>query len=174
MNILFVIDKIELKYFEFNNLVTNFWFIKEFLERNNNVYITTNSRLYLKEAEAFTMCFESYLENNNIFYKKELHDLKVDDFEENFTNGKDSPIKWEEISFSREGVKLSVTPEFIKKASQVSLKEGSGFRGAKGVILNATSEALDDVLENEGKYEEVILVEETVDNPSVYKKVLKK
>ena len=81
MNILFVIDKIELKYFEFNNLVTNFWFIKEFLERNNNVYITTNSRLYLKEAEAFTMCFESYLENNNIFYKKELHDLKVDDFD---------------------------------------------------------------------------------------------
>lgn len=81
MNILFVIDKIELKYFEFNNLVTNFWFIKEFLERNNKVYITTNSRLYLKEAEAFTMCFESYLENNNIFYKKELHDLKVDDFD---------------------------------------------------------------------------------------------
>ena len=33
MNILFVIDKIELKYFEFNNLVTNFWLIKEFLLR---------------------------------------------------------------------------------------------------------------------------------------------
>ena len=31
--ILFIIDKIELKYFEFNNLVTNFWMIKEFLER---------------------------------------------------------------------------------------------------------------------------------------------
>ena len=32
MNMLFVIDKIELKYFEFNNLVTNFWIIKEFLK----------------------------------------------------------------------------------------------------------------------------------------------
>ena len=33
--ILFIIDKIELKYFEFNNLVTNFWLIKEFLENDN-------------------------------------------------------------------------------------------------------------------------------------------
>ena len=47
MNILFVIDKIELKYFEFNNLVTNFWLIKEFLERGNNVSITTINNLYL-------------------------------------------------------------------------------------------------------------------------------
>ena len=39
--ILFVIDKIELKYFEFNKLVTNFWLIKEFLDRKNDVYITT-------------------------------------------------------------------------------------------------------------------------------------
>ena len=35
MDILFIIDRIELKYFEFNNLVTNFWLIKEFLLRNN-------------------------------------------------------------------------------------------------------------------------------------------
>ena len=33
MNILFVIDRIELKYFEFNNLVTNFWMIKSLLEK---------------------------------------------------------------------------------------------------------------------------------------------
>ena len=36
--ILFVIDKIELKYFEFNNLVTNFWLIKEFLDKFNIKY----------------------------------------------------------------------------------------------------------------------------------------
>jgi hypothetical protein len=33
MKILFIIDKLELKYFEFNKLVTDFWLIKEFLER---------------------------------------------------------------------------------------------------------------------------------------------
>jgi glutathione synthase len=80
MNILFVIDKIELKYFEFNDLVTNFWLIKEFLSRGENVYITTNNWLYLKESTAYTTCFESYLKDENIFYNKEGHDLKIDDF----------------------------------------------------------------------------------------------
>lgn len=81
MNILFVIDKIELKYFEFNNLVTNFWIIKEFLTRGHNVFVTTNNRLYLKNSMAFATCFSTYIENENIFYKKENLDLKVDDFE---------------------------------------------------------------------------------------------
>ena len=81
MNILFVIDKIELKYFEFNNLVTNFWIIKEFLSRKHNVYITTNNRLYLKNTLPYATCFSSYLEDENIFYKKENIEIKVDDFE---------------------------------------------------------------------------------------------
>lgn len=81
MNILFVIDKIEFKYFEFNNLVTNFWIIKEFLKRKHNVFITTNNRLYLKNSTAFATSFSTYLEDENIFYKKENLELKVDDFE---------------------------------------------------------------------------------------------
>ena len=46
--VLFIIDEVELKYFEFNDLVTNFWLIKEFLKRD----------LY-KELNKFTMtnCF---------------------------------------------------------------------------------------------------------------------
>ena len=36
--VLFIIDKIELKYFEFNKLVTNFWIIKELLERGEEVF----------------------------------------------------------------------------------------------------------------------------------------
>ena len=80
MNILFVIDKIEFKYFEFNNLVTNFWLIKEFLN-NNKVYITTNNRLYLKESNAWAICYEAYEKDGNIFYQKESSDIKVDDFE---------------------------------------------------------------------------------------------
>ena len=41
--ILFIIDDLELKYFEFNDLVTNFWLIKEFLERNYEVFIAIKS-----------------------------------------------------------------------------------------------------------------------------------
>lgn len=80
MNVLVVIDKIEFKYFEFNNLVTNFWIIKELLARGNKVFITTNNRLYLQNQMAHAICFETYIESGNIFYNKTSVDMKVDDF----------------------------------------------------------------------------------------------
>ena len=69
--ILFVIDKIELKYFEFNNLVTNFWIIKEFLSRKQEVYITITPNLSLRNKAPFAKCYKAYLQNGNIYYKKE-------------------------------------------------------------------------------------------------------
>ena len=82
MKILFIIDRIELKYFEFNDLVTNFWIIKGFLERGHEVCITTIDMLKLKSSIAYTSCFESYLKDGNIFYKKEsLAEYKIEDFQ---------------------------------------------------------------------------------------------
>ena len=79
--ILFVIDKIELKYFEFNNLVTNFWIIKGFLERNNEVYITTIPNLSLKSDVAYTKCYETFVQDDNIFYKNVQKEMQIDDFD---------------------------------------------------------------------------------------------
>ena len=80
--ILFVIDDLELKYFEFNDLVTNFWLIKEFLERNFEVFITVKSGLMTEGCIAKTICYEAYLKNNNIFYKKdEAKKYPVNDFD---------------------------------------------------------------------------------------------
>lgn len=80
--ILFVIDKIELKYFEFNNLVTNFWLIKEILEQGNKVFVTTIPQLYLKGNNAFAECYESYLDCENICYNKETQTSKeIDSFD---------------------------------------------------------------------------------------------
>lgn len=70
MDILFIIDRIELKYFEFNNLVTNFWLIKEMLNRGNDVYITTIDNLSLVSGKAYTHCYKSYEKDGNIFYDK--------------------------------------------------------------------------------------------------------
>ncbi len=81
MDILFIIDRIELKYFEFNNLVTNFWLIREFLTQNNNVYITTIDKLLLKGNIAYTHCYESYEKNGNIFYDKQDILKKIEDFQ---------------------------------------------------------------------------------------------
>ena len=79
--ILFIIDKIELKYFEFNKLVTNFWLIKEFLDRELDVFITTTSMLNLKKQTAYTKCYKSYVEKNNIYYKSTILEEKIDDFD---------------------------------------------------------------------------------------------
>ena len=81
MRVLFVIDRIELKYFEFNKLVTNFWMIKSLLERGCEVFITTIDMLKLKSAIAYTSCFKSYVENDNIFYNKDiLEEFRIEDF----------------------------------------------------------------------------------------------
>ncbi len=80
MDILFVIDRLELKYFEFNNLVTNFWIIRELLKENNKVYITTIDKLFIKLGIAYAHCYEAYEKDGNIFYDKALCDSKINDF----------------------------------------------------------------------------------------------
>ena len=80
MDILFIIDRLELKYFEFNNLVTNFWIIRELLRENKNVFITTIDNLSLISGEAFTHCYEAYEKEGNIFYDKAELFKKIEDF----------------------------------------------------------------------------------------------
>lgn len=80
-NILFIIDKIELKYFEFNNLVTNFWIIKEFLDRGNEVFITTISNLSLESKTPIATCFETFENEGNIFYKNSKIKKDINSFD---------------------------------------------------------------------------------------------
>ena len=81
MKILFVIDRVELKYFEFNNLVTNFWLIKEFLTKGNDVFITTIDKLSLKNGVAYASGYKSYEKDGNIFYDKNKEFTKqIEDF----------------------------------------------------------------------------------------------
>ena len=79
--ILFIIDKLELKYFEFNNLVTNFWLIKEFLDRKNEVFITTIPKLSLKGDTAYTKCYETFVQEGNIFYKNIELSKEINEFD---------------------------------------------------------------------------------------------
>lgn len=81
MDILFIIDRLELKYFEFNNLVTNFWLIRELLNEKQNVYITTIDKLSLNSGTAFARCFEAYEKDGNIFYDKSEQLNKIEDFQ---------------------------------------------------------------------------------------------
>lgn len=82
MKILFVIDRIELKYFEFNDLVTNFWFIKEFLRRGHEVFITTIDKLSLKSGVAYSTGYDSFIDGEEIsFDKNQEYEQKMEDFQ---------------------------------------------------------------------------------------------
>lgn len=82
MKVLFVIDRIELKYFEFNDLVTNFWIIKSLLQRGCEVAITTIDMLKLKSSIAYASFYPSYLKDENIFFDKgNLQESKIEDFQ---------------------------------------------------------------------------------------------
>ena len=76
-NFIIVIDKIELKYFEFNDLVTNFWIIQELLKRNHNVYITTIDKLMIRENKPFALSYTTKIQDtetrkNDLVYEKEI------------------------------------------------------------------------------------------------------
>lgn len=79
--ILFVIDKIELKYFEFNKLVTDFWLIKELLERNCEVSVTTNERLSLQGAKAYCKSTKSFIKGDNIYLESEFEQQEIESFQ---------------------------------------------------------------------------------------------
>ena len=66
MNILFVIDNIEFKYFELNKLVTSFWLIEGFIKRGYRVDITTKDRLYLENNKPFALTFKTYLTTDDL------------------------------------------------------------------------------------------------------------
>ena len=80
MDILFVIDRLELKYFEYNDLVTNFEIIRELIFNGRNVWITTIDNLSLKSGIPYADCYEVFEKGGNIFYDKSLKSFKINDF----------------------------------------------------------------------------------------------
>ena len=66
MNILFVIDNIEFKYFEHNELVTSFTLIEGFIKRGYNIDIATKDRLYLKVNTPMALTYTTSFSDNKL------------------------------------------------------------------------------------------------------------
>ncbi len=96
-NILFIIDELELKYFEFNDLVTNFWLIKEFLKRDYKVNISIKGDLFIENAKGCVFSRETYLKNENIFYNKQINKNLINNFDVVFFRP-DPPVNIDYIS----------------------------------------------------------------------------
>ncbi|MFA7658732.1 MAG: YheC/YheD family protein [Candidatus Gastranaerophilaceae bacterium] len=79
--ILFIIDKLELKYFEFNKLVTDFWLIKELLESGQDVFVTTIDKLGLNNARAYCRCAKSFVKGDNIYLHENFEKAQIESFQ---------------------------------------------------------------------------------------------
>lgn len=79
--ILIIIDDVELKYFEFNDLVTDFWFVKEYLLRGNTVDVAIKSGLFIKDNQGYVISYKSFEKEGNIFYDKEPQEEKISNYD---------------------------------------------------------------------------------------------
>ncbi|MBR5304806.1 MAG: hypothetical protein IKU37_08280 [Candidatus Gastranaerophilales bacterium] len=98
-NILIVIDDIEFKYFEFNKLVTNFWFVFEYLRRKNKVFITLKNKLFQKRNIPYALVFETYIKNDNIIKEEKPTTKCLNDFDTIFFRP-DPPVDIDYINAS--------------------------------------------------------------------------
>ena len=80
MKILFVIDNLEFKYFEFNKLVTDFWLIKCFIQRGYEVDITTKDRLYLECKTPMGLTFKADIKDEDIVKEKDFSKTNLNDY----------------------------------------------------------------------------------------------
>lgn len=105
-----------------------------------------------------------------IAYTKEL---SMDNLIKILKESKISPLKIEEEFFNDLGVKLTYTSEYLNKIAEKSQKLKLGARSLKKAIKYSLEEIYDQVLLHDN-IEEIQLIEETVDNPKEYKKILHK
>ena len=103
-----------------------------------------------------------------------LNDLSVDDLVKVIRESDESSLAIQQKLFEELGVKLTAGDDFVKKIALNAYDRKTGARGLNTVVEEATWEAYYDAYTHEDEYDEIVLTEETVNNPKQYTKVLKK
>lgn len=83
-------------------------------------------------------------------------------------NSEASPLKREREVFSKAGVKLTVTEDYMEAVARAAINMETGARGLKGIVKNTTWPSYDKVKSESGVYREVVLDEKTVSDNKVY------
>lgn len=122
-NILIVIDDIEFKYFEFNQLVTNFWLIWEYLNRGNNVFITLKNKLFQKRNIPYALVYETFIANNDLIKEENPKAKCLNDFHTIFFRP-DPPVDIDYInasyilSYVNKDVFIANNPKAIREKNE--------------------------------------------------------
>ncbi len=137
MKAVFVIDKIEFKYFEFNELITSFWLIKECLARNFEVYITTMDKLYLEGSSPCALLYRALFTDSstkhNFYCDKKYISSCLNDFDLILFRA-DPPVTMEYIF-------ATYILDFVEKSSTTVVNNPEGIRKAnEKLYINNFSE----------------------------------
>lgn len=102
-----------------------------------------------------------------------LNDLTKENLKDVFIKSDESPLLKEKEHFKKVGVELVATDDYIDAIANKAYELKYGARGLAGLTLESTWMAYDDVSSNRGKYSEVIISGETLDDSSRYKLIEK-
>ena len=103
-----------------------------------------------------------------------LNDLTVQDIKRILLESDESALLLQQKLFMELGVKLTPSDQYIEAIAKQAEERGTGARGVNTVVDETTWEAYGDVYSHFGDYEEIILDENTVDDPKQYVKVYSK
>lgn len=103
-----------------------------------------------------------------------LNDLDVEAIKRILRESDESALKLQEKLFQELGVRLTASEGYINAIAEQAEKRGTGARGLNTVVDETTWEAYGDAYSHLGEYDEIILEEDTVKDPKVYKKIPKK
>ena len=148
------------------------------LEIKNSVGFNSDVSNENKKREATIDDFVNYAMMPEEFMGRvtviRLNSLDADALKRIIKESDKSALKIQEDIFGKLGVKLTTKEGFITKIAEQAEKKKTGARGINGIIDQATWKAFEDVYSHQDKYDEIILDENTLENPENYQKVLKR
>ena len=103
-----------------------------------------------------------------------LNDLDVAAIKRIMLESDESAMKIQKQIFDKLGVKLTFTDGYTTAIAKNAYEKKTGARGLNGIIDETTWRAFEEIYKNIGEYEEAILTEETVKDPTKYQLVKKK
>lgn len=103
-----------------------------------------------------------------------LNPLTIDSLRRILTNSNKSALKLQEANFTKKGVELKVTPEYLQKVAEIAHERKIGARGLSKIIKDTTWRPYDIVCYEQDVYDQVILDEQTVTNPEHFQLVKKR
>jgi ATP-dependent Clp protease ATP-binding subunit ClpX len=102
-----------------------------------------------------------------------LNDLDFNALKRIILESDESAVEVQKRLFKKLGVKLTLGEDFVDALANRAVKKQTGARGLNTAVEESTWEAYGDAYTNLGKYSEIILGAETIEDPKQYQKVLK-